>query len=205
MNKFIYGVTGLAVGAALSLIAVNAEILPSSGLQKAETNDQTAYISMVDGNELTQAQLIASTMSDICTSEDIYGTGTGSEDETSEHMHAVLNVNAELPEPTLNHIVYPDKKDGYNIQILTQNFSFTPAKVNNDSVDNQGHAHLYINGEKIARLYSHWYHIPSSMLETGMNYISITLNANDHSEWAVDDVPISSTVRVVKSNVETSS
>lgn len=202
MNKLIYSTVGLAVGAALSLIAVNAQMMSSSGIESAQTYDQFPAITKTEGNELTQAELIASTMSDICTSEDVLGSGSGAEVAISTHMHPILNVNAQLPEPTLKHIIYPDKKDGYNIQILTENFSFTPARINGDVQDNQGHAHLYINGEKIARLYGHWYHIPSSMLDTGMNYISVTLNANDHSEWAINNVPISSTVRVVKPNTQ---
>lgn len=198
MNRFIFSAAGLAFGAALSFIAVNAQMMSSSGTDSDQTYDQFPAITKAEGNELTQAELIAATMLDICTSEDVHGSGTGTADEGSEHTHPILNVKADVPQPTITHLIYPDKKDGYNIQILTQNFSFTPARINGDVKDNEGHAHLYLNGEKIARLYSHWYHIPSSMLATGMNYMTVTLNANDHSEWAINNVPISSTVRVVK-------
>ena len=78
------------------------------------------------------------------------------------------------------------------------NFTFTPSAINKDPVDNEGHAHLYINGEKITRVYGNWVHIPSSLLVTGPNAVSVTLNGNDHSEWARDGKSISSTVIVIK-------
>lgn len=143
---------------------------------------------------------ISGQMIDICTSDNVYGVSealTG-----ANHAHPLINVKDDLPQPSVQHLVLPDSKDGYNIQILTQNFAFTPARINDDNRDNEGHAHIYINGEKIARVYGHWYHVPSSLLQTGMNVISVTLNANDHSEWAIDNVPITSNVRVVKPDAQ---
>lgn len=114
------------------------------------------------------------------------------------HSHPLREVAADLPTPSVTHLVFPDAMDGYNIQIMTENFTFTPAAINTAPVANEGHAHLYINGAKISRLYGKWVHVPASALTSGANAVSITLNANDHSEWAFNGASISSTVIVYK-------
>ncbi|WP_145996755.1 hypothetical protein [Monaibacterium marinum] len=121
----------------------------------------------------------------------------GDTHDHSMHDHPMREVTSGLPVPAVTHLVFPDAMDGYNVQILPRNFEFTPAAINRAVQDNQGHAHLYINGVKIQRVYSNWFHLPSSLLQPGVNLVSITLNANDHSEWAQDGTAISSTVRVV--------
>ena len=112
------------------------------------------------------------------------------------HQHPPLEVSAELPLPSVTHLVFHDAMGGYNVQILPNNFSFTPAAINRAPQFNEGHAHIYVNGEKIARVYSSWYHLSDGLLNPGENEVSVTLNANDHSEWAVSGVPIASMVKV---------
>ncbi|MEP3442481.1 MAG: hypothetical protein ABJN72_13480 [Sulfitobacter sp.] len=112
------------------------------------------------------------------------------------HQHPPRSVREGLPVPAVNHLMFPDIMDGYNVQIITQNFTFTPAAINRAPKDNEGHAHIYVNDTKIARIYGNWYHLPAEMLASGDNKVRVTLNANDHSEWAVDGVPISSTVNI---------
>lgn len=114
------------------------------------------------------------------------------------HQHPPREVPPDKPVPSVNHLTFPDVMDGYNIQIITRNFKFTPAAINLESQDNEGHAHIYVNGEKIARVYSHWYHLPGTLLQPGENEVKVTLNANDHSEWSVDGDSIASFVSVRK-------
>lgn len=59
----------------------------------------------------------------------------------------------------------------------------------------EGHAHLYVDGQKIARLYGKWYHIEE--LSPGQHEITVTLNANDHREYAVNGENISTSTIVV--------
>lgn len=112
------------------------------------------------------------------------------------HQHPPLEVSAELPQPSVSHLIFPDVMGGYNVQILPVNFKFTPASINRAPQDNEGHAHIYVNGVKLARVYSNWYHLSGASLAPGENEVRVTLNANDHSEWTVNGVPISSTVKV---------
>ncbi|HIG73637.1 MAG TPA: hypothetical protein EYQ24_03385 [Bacteroidetes bacterium] len=114
----------------------------------------------------------------------------------ADHGHAVRNVADSTLAPALTHRVAPDSVDGYNVQILAEPFRFTPAAINDPVEENAGHAHVYVNGAKVMRVYSDWVHLPSRLLQTGANYVTVTLNANDHSTWGVGGVPITSTVRV---------
>lgn len=116
--------------------------------------------------------------------------------QPAAHSHAQIEVSKEGPMPTVTHLVFPDEVDGYNVQILLENFDFTPAAINREIVANSGHGHLYINGEKYGRIYSEWIHVPSDKLRPGPNVVSVTLNANDHSEWAVNGATLQSSVTV---------
>lgn len=121
------------------------------------------------------------------------------EGEGVEHVHPALPVDPALPIPSLTHLVFPDAMDGYNVQILARNFTFTPAAINRDVVPNEGHAHIYINGVKITRVYGNWHHLPSALFAPGVNAMTVTLNANDHSTWADPGGElIASTVAVIR-------
>jgi hypothetical protein len=90
--------------------------------------------------------------------------------------------------------VTEDAKSGYNIKILTTDFIFTPESVNGENVIGEGHAHLYVDGEKVGRLYSPYYHYDGSF--EGTKTFSVTLNANDHGEYAIDGEVISTEVQI---------
>lgn len=97
-----------------------------------------------------------------------------------------------LPEnaPTVELEVLSDSKSGWNINIKTSNFEFSPENVNSEHVLGEGHAHLYIDDIKITRVYSNWYHIPE--LSKGEHNIKVTLNSNDHRDYTVLGEPIQS-------------
>lgn len=118
--------------------------------------------------------------------------------EMNHASHALLEIDPQLPVPEVSLEVLSDKKDGYNLHINTKNFTFTPEKVNEVSSPNTGHAHIFINGTKLTRVYSGWYYVSSDTLKAGENIISVTLNANDHSEWTKNGAHIESTVKVFK-------
>lgn len=85
--------------------------------------------------------------------------------------------------PTVSVEAIKDAKDGYNINIITTNFVWAPEHVNQTPIQGEGHAHIYVDNIKIARVYSNWFHLSDSNLHPGKNTIVVTLNANDHSEW----------------------
>ncbi|NEP18461.1 MAG: hypothetical protein F6J97_16420 [Leptolyngbya sp. SIO4C1] len=111
-----------------------------------------------------------------------------------EHHHGMLEIPDDQPVPTVSLMLYPDPVQGWNLQLETTNFEFAPERVNESSLPNEGHAHLYINGEKVTRLYSEWYHLPS--LPPGEHEIVVGLNANGHEALMHDDSPIEASVMV---------
>ncbi|MEC8244889.1 MAG: hypothetical protein VX047_00480, partial [Pseudomonadota bacterium] len=58
-----------------------------------------------------------------------------------------------------------------------------------------GHAHVYVNGMKLGRVYGDWYHIGS--LPLGRNEVSVSLYANDHSGLSAGGSKITSTRTVI--------
>lgn len=87
------------------------------------------------------------------------------------HSHAVRDVADAASVPEVSHLVFPDAVDGYNIQILTRNFRFTPSAINGAVEDNTGHAHVYVNGTKVMRVYSEWVHLPGKFCNRGATWL----------------------------------
>ena len=104
--------------------------------------------------------------------------------------HLVVEVPHDRPYPSVTIELEADPVDGYNLHLVTRNFEFTPEAVNEELVPNQGHAHLFLNGVKVARLYSEWRHLPKALFEEGVNRLEVVLNANDHSTWGIAGEPI---------------
>lgn len=90
--------------------------------------------------------------------------------------------------PVVSMTLEADPMQGYNLHALVNNFEFSPEHASLAHVPGAGHAHVYINGEKVARLYGPWMHIDA--LPEGEVTIKITLNSNDHRPLAVNGEPI---------------
>tara|TARA_R110002074_G_scaffold3594_5_gene18769 strand:+ start:5876 stop:6148 length:273 start_codon:yes stop_codon:yes gene_type:complete len=60
----------------------------------------------------------------------------------------------------------------------TQNFTFIRAEDGAAHVPNQGHAHVYLNGLKLGRLYAETFELGA--LSPGKYKLSVALNSNDH-------------------------
>ena len=55
-----------------------------------------------------------------------------------------------------------DPIDGINVHIIPTGFVFAPERVNQADVDGEGHAHVYVDGEKVGRAYGEWFHLKGS-------------------------------------------
>ena len=71
-------------------------------------------------------------------------------------------------------------KGALNLFLDIENFRFAPDEVNKTSKINEGHAHLYLNGKKLTRLYGASYFMDK--LPKGNLEIRVTLNTNMHEE-----------------------
>ena len=110
------------------------------------------------------------------------------------HDHNELLEMADGPVPFVDLQVMALADGGYNVRIQTLNFTFAPQKVGMEPVVGEGHAHLYIDGEKIARIYGEWYHLES--LPTDAEMITVSLYANNHQTLSIDGEAISDVVLV---------
>lgn len=111
-------------------------------------------------------------------------------------QHPLVEVARDLPVPSMKLHVVADSMDGVNIALETRNFQFTPGQVGTLPVPNEGHAHLYVNGEKVARLYAPWHHLPSTSLLPGVNRIEVEFSTNDHGVWSLAGNPIGADVLI---------
>lgn len=110
--------------------------------------------------------------------------------------HDQVDVSKWPHEPSLTLTAHKDAMAGWNLQIEPNNFEFAQARVNQENVVGEGHAHLYINGEKITRLYSNWYYLNN--LPSGVHSVMVVLNANNHGPLILRDQKISATVEILQ-------
>jgi hypothetical protein len=89
-----------------------------------------------------------------------------------------------------------DSVGGWNIHLRTKNFRFAPENVNGHPVPGEGHAHLYVDGEKVARLNGPWFHLGS--LSPGRHTIQVTLNANNHASLVLHGEPVAVTEEIMQ-------
>lgn len=108
----------------------------------------------------------------------------GHEHATDHGMHQGMDhdhsktVEAEGDAPTLKAQITADPISGWNLQLMTTHFTFAPEDAGAAHVNGEGHAHVYANGQKVARIYGDWYHIDN--LPEGDVTLLVTLNSNDH-------------------------
>ncbi len=103
-------------------------------------------------------------------------------------MHGQPITLAAEDAPSLAIRVKPDPMSGHNLYVETDGFAFAPQNASGDHKPGEGHAHVYVNGAKIGRLYGPWLHLPN--LPKGEVTVEVTLNANDHRPLAVNGAPI---------------
>lgn len=113
-------------------------------------------------------------------------------------MVMLYELDPAAPIPTFNTIeLLPDTSHGtvsYNLHVDIDNWTFTPALAGQATIPNEGHAHVYLNGNKIDRMYGDWLHLGS--LPPGNHTVTVTLNGNDHLDFAVDGEIISAEIDI---------
>jgi len=121
--------------------------------------------------------------------------GTEHQMEISSHDHGkVVNIAAGDDAPALSIEVLKDPMAGWNLHVMTKNFEFSPQNASAADLPGEGHAHVYINGTKLSRLYGDWLHL--SDLPQGKVEVKVSLNANSHSQLQVDGQPVEAYVTI---------
>ena len=93
----------------------------------------------------------------------------------------------------------PDAAGGVNVSIQAEGFRFAEELVDQAHTPGAGHAHIYVDGVKLGRVFGPDYHIDS--LSPGEHEIRVALNTNDHSELVYDGANVESIVTVTVPDV----
>ncbi|MFW5691618.1 MAG: hypothetical protein ACOCXZ_03865 [Chloroflexota bacterium] len=112
--------------------------------------------------------------------------------DAGSHSHAPLELGPGDVIPTLTIRALDDGQGGHVLLLDVTGFRFAPESVDESHVPGEGHAHLYIDGVKVGRIYSSAHTLPE--LAPGTHEITVTLNANNHAELWHDGAPISATL-----------
>lgn len=107
---------------------------------------------------------------------------------------SICRVQEGEPSPSLAIAVEPEG-DGWRVVLDTREFRFAEALVDGTHVPGTGHAHLYVDGVKIGRVYEKVATIPA--LPPGEHIVRVTLNSNDHRTYLVNDKAVTATVEIV--------
>lgn len=112
----------------------------------------------------------------------------------NKHSHSNKMIPEGVEEPKLDLELLKDAKSGYNLHIMYDGFELeSPEFLDSPKGKVEGHAHLFINGKKVRRIYGAYLHLDSSLFQIGVNSISVTLNSHEHDTWSIDGQPIVAT------------
>ena len=124
--------------------------------------------------------------------------GVGMDMDMNSEMDMMAMEPVEIPSgnpvPQINIVnIFQDMMGAVTVELVIDNFAFTPELVDQAAIPNQGHGHVFVNGEQAGRVYGNWVYIPGYHFTPGKNSITVTLNANTHSQWLYSSTPIQDT------------
>ncbi len=127
--------------------------------------------------------------------------GMESADSDSGHHHAPGVPDQVVLETPVSLVITAaaDADGGVNIHILVDDFRFAPELVDQAHTSGAGHAHIYLDGEKLGRVFEPDYHIAD--VPPGEREIRVSLNTNDHSELVFDGKKVEATATVTVPDV----
>lgn len=107
--------------------------------------------------------------------------------ETAEAMdHGAMghdSMESEVP-ISVNMTTEVDDTGGVSVELTTEGWLWTPDNVDGEHVPGEGHAHIYVDGVKIDRVYGPSYYLEG--LQPGEREVRVSLNANSHEELTYD-------------------
>jgi copper(I)-binding protein len=106
---------------------------------------------------------------------------------------APFDVPADEPAPKLRVTVTPHGS-GWNVLAEVQDFTFSKSAVDGPHQPGIGHAHLYLNGLKLQRMYGPEARIGA--LPPGAYEVRVTINTNDHLVYSVDGLPVTAAAEI---------
>ncbi|NVK23434.1 MAG: hypothetical protein HWE10_00765 [Gammaproteobacteria bacterium] len=123
-----------------------------------------------------------------------------------DHSHIPIALPESANRMALSLSLREDSMSGYNLILDTKHYHWSippsgmdmmammSASIDEATNNVEGHAHLYVNGEKIQRVYGKYLHLPEALFRDGLNSISVTLNNHGHMYWTIDDKKVLATL-----------
>ena len=156
--------------------------------------DLTAPVSLDSPGTLT---FVADTAGAFGINFHVFGDGgTESGDSAGDHHHAPGVPDEVVSETPISLTVAAeaDAEGSIDVHIETEGFRFARELVDQDHTPGTGHAHIYMDGEKLGRVFESEYRIADA--PPGEHEVRVTLNTNDHSELVYNGKKLSATVTV---------
>jgi len=109
--------------------------------------------------------------------------------------HSAHMAGTEGPVPQVSMTVTAQGSDGpWDVALSTQNIEFVKVEDGTPDSAGTGHAHLYLNGLKLGRLYSTSATI--GKLLPGTYSVKVALNSNSHRPYTDDGKPVAATATI---------
>jgi len=165
------------------------------GGEVARFYNEAMHLKLEEGEHTVMVELSANNHSPYAVdAEPITATATVVIPAPADTHHHREPVEAAEPIPTIELSATVDPKSGWNLFADIDSFAFAPDQAGFDPKDGEGHAHLHVDGEKVARLYGPWWHLDG--LSAGAHEVTVELTTNNHVPLAHNGKPISSTVTI---------
>jgi len=97
--------------------------------------------------------------------------------------------------PTVSLEITKDPTGGFNVHVDTTNFIWRPEMASMKHVPGEGHAHVFLDGRKIMRIYNDWFHLNTYQFATraGEQLLSVEFVGNDHVPYTIQGSPVGDT------------
>ena len=91
--------------------------------------------------------------------------------------------------------IVKDPTGGFNVHVVTTNFTWRPELASMEYVRGEGHAHVFLDGRKIMRIYNEWFHLNTYQFATrsGEQLLTIEFVGNDHAPYTIQGAPVGDT------------
>jgi hypothetical protein len=119
------------------------------------------------------------------------GARTTVEAVEENHAHsgaAVLEAGSDM---SVVLRVEDDPLSGWNLFVDTTGFTWAPERAGREPVSGEGHAHLFVDGQKIGRIYGPVTYLAS--LDPGQHTVTVSLNGNNHAAYQIGGEPVAAT------------
>lgn len=116
------------------------------------------------------------------------------EKKAMEHPRYIIKSG---PVPSVKIHAKKDLTGGWNLHFMTTDFTFTPENAGAEDVPNTGHANLYVDGKKVARIYSNWFHLD---LAKGSHQVKVGLTTNSLEDYYKNDIAIEDHIELNEEN-----